>query len=141
MHAHAHPHTPMHAHISQAEAPAVEAALVHGGVLPHEALAESALLLEEEVAVAVVVQQPLRQVEQGAQLAQRPAVGLHLARLVRHAEEDAAAAGGDVAPLVDDVEEAAAHHLGKEEVDITDTGGEGGRWILDERVEGKGEGK
>lgn len=41
---------------------------MHGGVLPDKALAEAALLVEEEVPVAVVVQQSLGQVEQGSQL-------------------------------------------------------------------------
>lgn len=64
--------------------------------------------------MAVVVQHALSQVEQRAQLAQSVAVGLHLLRIVSHSEEDAAAVGGDVAPLLDDVENAAAHHLEKD---------------------------
>lgn len=52
----------------ESKAASVEAALVHGGVLPDKALAEAALLVEEEVPVAVVVQQSLGQVEQGSQL-------------------------------------------------------------------------
>ena len=32
---------------------------------------------------------------------------------MRYSEKDAAAIGGDVAPLVDDVEDAATHHLQK----------------------------
>lgn len=38
---------------------AVEAALMHGGVLSQEALTETTFLLEEEVAVAVVMKQSL----------------------------------------------------------------------------------
>lgn len=99
---------------------------MHGGVLADEALAEAALVLEEQVAVAVVVQHALGQVEQRAQLAQRVAVGLHLAGVVRHPEEDAAAVGGDVAPLLDDVEEAAAHDLDEEGGDV----GQGERSVV-----------
>lgn len=95
----------------KAEAAAVEAALVHGRVLADEALAQAALVVEEKVTVVVVVQHAPRQVHEGAQLAQGVAVGLHLAGVVRQPEEDAAAVGGDVAALLDDVEEAASHHL------------------------------
>lgn len=95
----------------EAEAAAVEAAFVHGGIFPDKTFTEATLVLEEQVSVAVVMQHALRQVEQGAQLAEGVGVGLHLASVVGHAEEDAAAVGSDVAPLLDDVEEAAAHHL------------------------------
>ena len=44
-------------------------------------------------------------------MAQRTAVRLHLPGVVRRPEEDAAAVGSDVAPLVDDVEDAASYHL------------------------------
>lgn len=84
---------------------------MHRRVLADEALAQAALVLEEKVTVVVVVQHAPRQVHEGAQLAQGVAVGLHLAGVVRHPEEDAAAVGGDVAALLDDVEEAASHHL------------------------------
>jgi len=69
--------------------------------------------VEKKVAVVVVVEHALSQVEQGAQLAQSAAVGLHLRRIVCQPKEDAAAVGGDVAPLLDDVENAAAHDLEK----------------------------
>lgn len=95
----------------KAKAAAVKAALVHGRVLADEALAEAALVLKEKVAVVVVMQHAPRQVHQGSQLAQGVAVGLHLAGIVCHPEEDAAAVGRDVAAFLDDVEEAASHHL------------------------------
>lgn len=38
---------------------AVEAALMHGGILSQEALTEATFLLEEEVAVTVVMKQSL----------------------------------------------------------------------------------
>lgn len=84
---------------------------MHGRVLADEALAKAALVLEEKVTVAVVVQHAPRQVHEGSQLAQGVAVGLHLTGVVRYSEEDAAAVGGDVAAFLDDVEEAASHHL------------------------------
>ena len=84
---------------------------MHGRVFADEALAEAAFVLEKEVAVAVVVEHALSQVEQSAELAQSVAVGLHLPGVVCDSKEDAAAVGGDVAPLVDDVEDAAPHHL------------------------------
>lgn len=95
----------------KAKAAAIKAALVHGRVLADEALAEAALMLEEKVTVLVVVQHAPRQVHESSQLAQGVAVGLHLTGVVRHSEEDAAAVGRDVAAFLDDVEEAASHHL------------------------------
>lgn len=97
----------------KAKAAAVEAPLVHGWVFADKTLAEATFILEEKVAVAVVMQHALSQVEQGSQLAKSIAIGLHLPRIVCYAKEDAAAVGGDVAPLLDDVEKAAAHHLEK----------------------------
>lgn len=84
---------------------------MHGRVLADEALTEAALVLEEKVTMVVVVQHAPRQVHEGSQLAQGVAVGLHLAGIVRNSEEDAATVGGDVAAFLDDVEEAASHHL------------------------------
>lgn len=84
---------------------------MHGRVFADEALAEATFVLEEEVAVAVVVQHALSQVQQGPQLAKGVAVGLHFPGVVRYAKKDAAAVGGNVASLLDNVEKAAAHHL------------------------------
>lgn len=84
---------------------------MHGGVFADEAFAKAALMLEEKVTMAVVVQHAPRQVHEGSQLAQGVAVGLHLTGVVRYPEEDAAAVGSDVAAFLDDVEEAAPHHL------------------------------
>lgn len=97
----------------KAKAATIKAALVHGRVLSDEALTEAALVLEEKVTMVVVVQHALRQVHEGSQLAKGVAVGLHLAGIVCHSEKDAAAVGGDVAAFLDDVEEAASHHLKK----------------------------
>lgn len=95
----------------KAKAATIKAAFVHGRVLSDEALTQAALVLEEKVTVVVVVQHAPRQVHEGSQLAKGVAVGLHLAGIVRHSEKDAAAVGGDVAAFLDDVEEAASHHL------------------------------
>lgn len=63
--------------------------------------------------MAVVMKHALSQIEQGAQLAQSAAVGLHLPRIVCYSKEDAATVGSDVAPLLDDVKKTAAYHLEK----------------------------
>lgn len=102
----------------EAQTAAIEAALVHGGVFAYKALAEAALILEKEVAVAVVMEHALSQVEQGPQLAQGAAVGLHLSGVVGHSKKDAAAVRADVPSFLDDVEQAAAHHLQKPWVGI-----------------------
>ena len=95
----------------EAQAAAVEAGLVHGGVLLHEPPAQDAVLQGVQLPVAVVVEQALGEVEEGAELAQGAAVGLHLGGVVLRPEEGPAAAGGDVAAFVDDVEEAGLQHL------------------------------
>jgi len=100
----------LRAHL-KAQATAIEATFMHGWVFADKTLAESAFILEKEVAMAIVMQHTLSQVEQGAQLAERIAVRLHLPGIVRHSEEDAATISGDVAPLVDDVQKAATHNL------------------------------
>lgn len=51
-----------HTHL-EADTAAIKAALVHGGILLKKELAEPILILEEEVAVAVVVKQPLSKVK------------------------------------------------------------------------------
>lgn len=97
----------------KAQAATIEAPFVHGWVLADKTLAEATFILEKKIAVAVVVQHALSQVEQGAQLTQGVTVRLHLPGIVRHSEKDAAPVGGDVATLVDDVEKAATHNLEK----------------------------
>lgn len=89
---------------------------MHGRVFAHETLAEATFVLEKEVAVAVVVEHAPSQVQQGPQLAEGVAVSFHFPGVVRQAEKDAAAIRGDVASFLDDVEEAAAHHLQKRKV-------------------------
>lgn len=84
---------------------------MHGRVFAHETLAEATFILEKEVAVAVVVEHALSQVQQGPQLAKGVAVSFHFPGVVREAKKDAAAIRGDVASFLDDVEKAAAHHL------------------------------
>lgn len=90
---------------------AVETGLVHGAVLLHKLAAQLPVLQGVELAVVVVVDEPLGQVQQGAQLTQGAAVGLHLAGVVVGPEEGAVVVGGDVAPLVDDVQEARLQDL------------------------------
>lgn len=105
-------------HISfylKAQAAAIKAAFVHGCVLPNETLTQSTFVLEKQVAVTVVMQHSLSQIQQGTQLAQRTAIGLHFPSVMRCSEEDAAPVGCNVAPLVDNVEKAATHHLQIEE--------------------------
>lgn len=84
---------------------------MHGRVFAHETLTEAIIVLQKEVAVAVVVEHALSQVQQGPQLAKGVAVRLHFPGVVREAKKDAAAVGGDVASFLDNVEKAAAHHL------------------------------
>lgn len=84
---------------------------MHGGVFTEKALAEATFILEKEVAMAVVMKQTLGQIEQSTKLAQGVAVGFHLPSIVSYSEEDTASVGSNVAPLVDDVEKAAAHNL------------------------------
>lgn len=98
------------------QAPAVEAGLVHGAVLLHELVAQLPVLQRVELAAVVVVEEPLGEVQQGAQLTQSAAVRLHLAGVVVGPEEGAGVVGGNVAALVDDVQKARLQDLeeGKE---------------------------
>lgn len=95
----------------EADTAAIKTALVHGGVLPKKELAETVLVLEEEVAVTVVVEQPLSEVDQSPQLAQSTAVSFHICGLMGCTEKDAPSVGCDVTCLVDDVKKTAAYHL------------------------------
>lgn len=95
----------------KAQAAAVEAGLVHGAVLPDELAAQVPVLQGVQLAVAVVVDQLLGQVQQRAQLAQRAAVRLHLRRVVLRPEEGTVVVGGDVTSLVDDVQKARQQDL------------------------------
>lgn len=66
---------------------AVETGFVHGAVLLHKPVAQVAVLLGVQLAVVVVVDQPLAEVEQSSQLAQGAAVRLHLGGVVVRPEE------------------------------------------------------
>lgn len=95
----------------ETQAAAVETGLVHGAVLLHELAAQLPVLQGVELAEVVVVEEPLGQVQQGAQLTQSAAVRLHLAGVVVGPEEGAGVVGGDVASLVDDVQKARLQDL------------------------------
>lgn len=66
----------------KAKATAIEAPFVHGWVFTNKALTEATFILEKKVAMAVIMQHALSQVQQGAQLAESTAVGLHLPSIV-----------------------------------------------------------
>lgn len=90
----------------KAQTAAVETRLVHGAVLLHKPVAQVPVLQGVQLAVFVVVDQLLGEVEQGAQLAQSAAVRLHLQRIVVRPEEGTVVIGSDVTALVDDVQKA-----------------------------------
>lgn len=104
--------THTHTHLETNTA-SIKAALVHGGILSKKELAETVLILEEEVAVTVVMKQPLGEVEQSPQLAQSTAVRFHFCSMMGCTEKDAPPVGCDVVRLVDDVQKTATHHLKK----------------------------
>lgn len=85
---------------------------MHGAVLLHEPAAQLGVLQHVQLAVLVVVDELPGEVEERPQLAQRAAVRLHLRGVVLGPEEGAAVVRGDVATLVDDVQEAGLQHLG-----------------------------
>lgn len=87
----------------KAQAASVEAGFVHGAVLVHEATAQVPLLQGVELAVGVVMEQLLGQMQQRSQLTQSVAIRLHLGGVVLGPEEGAAVVGGDVTALVNDV--------------------------------------
>lgn len=84
---------------------------MHGAVLLHKLAAQLPVLQRVKLAVVVVVDEPLGEVQQGAQLAQGAAVRLHLAGVVVGPEEGAVVVGGDIAGLVDDVQKARLQDL------------------------------
>lgn len=99
-----------HAHL-EANTAAIKAALVHGGILSKKELAETILILEEEVAVTVVMKQPLSEVQQSPQLAQSTTVSFHLCSMMGWTEENAPSVRRNMACFVDDVKETTTHHL------------------------------
>lgn len=78
---------------------------MHGAVLVHKAPAQIPVLQRVELAAGIVAEQLLGQMEQRSQLAQSPAVGLHLRGIVLSPEKGAAVVGGDVTALVNDVKQ------------------------------------
>lgn len=105
----------------EAQAAPIEAGFVHGAVLVHEAAAQVLVLQGVELAVGVVAEQLLGQMQERSQLAQSVAVGLHLRRVVLRPEEGAAVVGGDVTALVNDVEKTGLQ-------DLNDREGQSGVW-------------
>lgn len=84
---------------------------MHGAVLLHKLAAQLPVLQGVELAVVVVVDEPLGEVQEGAQLTQGAAVRLHLAGVVVGPEEGTVVVGGNVASLVDDVQKARLQDL------------------------------
>lgn len=95
----------------ESQTAAVETGLVHGAVLLHELAAQLPVLQRVELAVVVVVEQPLGEVQQGAQLAQSAAVRLHLGGVVVRPEKGTVVVGGNVPSLVNDVQKARLQDL------------------------------
>lgn len=62
----------------KAQAAAIEAGLVHGGVFPHKPPAQLSILQGVQLPMTVVVEQTLSKVEKGPQLTQGTGVGFHL---------------------------------------------------------------
>lgn len=99
----------------KAQTASVEAGFVHGAVLVHEAAAQVLVLQGVELAVGVVSEQLLGQMQERSQLTQSVAVSLHLRRVVLGPEEGAAVVGGDVTALVNDVKKTRLQDLNDRE--------------------------
>lgn len=95
----------------KAQTAAVETGFVHGAVLLHKLATQVTVLQRVQLAVAVVADQPLGEVEQGAQLTQNAAVRLHLRGVVVRSEEGTVVARGNVTALVNDVQKARLQDL------------------------------
>lgn len=95
----------------EAQTAAIEAGLVHGAVLLHELAAQLGVLQRVELAVRVVAEQLLRQMQEGSQLTQSVAVRLHLRGVVVRPEEGTVVVGGDITALVNDVEKTGVQNL------------------------------
>lgn len=85
--------------------------LVHGAVLLHKPAAQVPVLLGEQLTVLVVVEEPLGEVDQGAQLTEGVAVRLNLGGVVVSPEEGTVVVGGDVTALLNDVQKARLQDL------------------------------
>lgn len=99
----------------EAQTASVEAGFVHGAVLVHEAAAQVLVLQGVQLAVAVVLEQLLGEMQQRSQLTQSVAVRLHLRGVVLGPEEGAAVVGGDVTALVNDVKKTRLQDLNDRE--------------------------
>lgn len=64
-----------------------------------------------QLTIVVVIDQPLGEVQQGAQLTQSATVCLHLGGVVVGPEEGTIVVGGNVLPLVNDVQKARLQDL------------------------------
>lgn len=84
---------------------------MHGAVLLHEPAAQVLVLQGVQLAVVVVVDQLLGEVDQGTQLTQSAAVRLHLRGIVVRPEEGTIAIGGNITALVNDVQKARQQDL------------------------------
>lgn len=71
----------------EAQTAAIETSFVHGAVLLHKLAAQVAFLQGVQLAVVVVIEELLGEVEEGSQLAQGAAVRLHLRGIVFRPEE------------------------------------------------------
>lgn len=95
----------------KAQTAAIETGFVHGAVLLHKLAAQVPVLQGVQLAVVVVVDQPLGEVEQGAQLTQSAAVCLHLRGIVVRPEEGTVVVRCNVTALVNDVQKARQQNL------------------------------
>lgn len=95
----------------KAQTAAVETGFVHGAVLLHKLATQVPVLQRVQLPLAIVVDQPLGEVEQGAKLTQSTAVRLHLGGVVVRSEEGTVVVGGNVTALVYDVHKARLQDL------------------------------
>lgn len=84
---------------------------MHGAVLLHELVAQLPVMQGVQLTIVVVIDQPLGEVQQGTQLTQSAAVRLHLGGVVVGPEEGTIVVGGNVLPLVNDVQKARLQDL------------------------------
>lgn len=95
----------------KAQAASVETGFVHGAVLLHKPAAQVPVVQRVQLAVVVVIDEPLCEVEQGTQLTQSAAVRLHLSGVVVRPEEGTVVISSDVTALVNDVHKARLQDL------------------------------
>lgn len=95
----------------KAQTAAIETGLVHGAVLLHKLAAQVSVLQRVQLAVVVVIEQLLGEVEQGTQLTKSTAVCFHLRDIVVCPEEGSVVVRGNVTALVNDVQKAGLQNL------------------------------